>query len=91
LYAELFERLQREHDNFSWHPALSESEPGDAWQGKTGFIHQVAFDDYLANHPAPGECEYYLCGPPLMVQSVLAMLDELGVDAERIHFDDFGG
>jgi Na+-transporting NADH:ubiquinone oxidoreductase subunit F len=89
-YAELFERLQREHENFSWHPALSEAEPDDAWTGKTGYVHQVAYDEYLASHRAPGDCEYYLCGPPLMVQSVLAMLDELGVDADRIHFDDFG-
>lgn len=89
-YAGLFERLQREHENFSWHPALSAAEPEDAWEGKTGFIHQVAFDEYLASHAAPEDCEYYLCGPPLMVQSVLAMLDELGVDAARIHYDDFG-
>lgn len=90
-YADLFERLQREHANFEWHPALSEPQRSDAWQGATGFIHQVAFDSYLARHPAPESCDYYLCGPPLMVQSVRAMLDELGVAAERIHYDDFGG
>jgi Na+-transporting NADH:ubiquinone oxidoreductase subunit F len=89
-YADLFEALQREHDNFEWHPALSEPEEGDDWDGYTGFIHQVAFDNYLARHRAPERCEYYLCGPPLMVQSVLAMLEELGVDADNIHFDDFG-
>ena len=89
-YDDLFERLQREYDNFTWHPALSEAEPGDDWQGDTGFIHQVAYDNYLARHPAPENCEYYLCGPPLMVQSVRVMLDEMGVDAERIHYDDFG-
>jgi Na+-transporting NADH:ubiquinone oxidoreductase subunit F len=89
-YVELFERLQREHDNFSWHPALSQPQPDDAWDGDTGFIHQVAYDRYLARHPAPESCEYYLCGPPMMVQSVLAMLDDLGVDGERIHYDDFG-
>ena len=89
-YADLFERLQRGYENFSWYPALSEPEPDDAWEGRTGFIHQVAYDEYLAGHAAPEDCEYYLCGPPLMVQSVLAMLDELGVDIERIHYDDFG-
>ena len=89
-YDEVFDRLQRENDNFEWHPALSEMDGSDAWEGYTGFIHQVAYDNYLARHPSPESCEYYLCGPPLMVQSVLAMLDELGVAAENIHFDDFG-
>jgi Na+-transporting NADH:ubiquinone oxidoreductase subunit F len=89
-YEEVFEELQREHENFGWYPALSEAEAGDKWQGLTGFIHQVAYDNYLMQHPAPETCEYYLCGPPLMVQSVLAMLDELGVAAENIHYDDFG-
>jgi Na+-transporting NADH:ubiquinone oxidoreductase subunit F len=89
-YVDVFERLQREFDNFEWHPALSEPDKGDAWKGDRGFIHQVAYDKYLQRHAAPETCEYYLCGPPLMVQSVLAMLDELGVAAENIHYDDFG-
>jgi Na+-transporting NADH:ubiquinone oxidoreductase subunit F len=89
-YADLFERLQDEFDNFTWHPALSAAENNDAWEGDTGFIHQVAFDRYLGKHPAPESCDYYLCGPPLMVQSVLSMLDELGVTDEHIHYDDFG-
>jgi Na+-transporting NADH:ubiquinone oxidoreductase subunit F len=89
-YEEVFERLQDEHENFTWHPALSEAEQGDAWEGYGGFIHQVAYDNYLAQHPSPESCEYYLCGPPLMVQSVRAMLDQLGVSAENIHYDDFG-
>ena len=89
-YADLFERLQDEFDNFEWHPALSAPEKSDAWEGDTGFIHQVAFDRYLGRHPAPESCDYFLCGPPMMVQSVLAMLDELGVSAEHIHYDDFG-
>ncbi len=89
-YEDVFDKLQRDHDNFEWHPALSEAEKSDAWEGFTGFIHQVAYDNYLARHPAPESCEYYLCGPPLMVQSVLAMLDELGVSMENIHYDDFG-
>jgi Na+-transporting NADH:ubiquinone oxidoreductase subunit F len=89
-YADLFERLQDEFENFEWHPALSSPEKSDAWEGDTGFIHQVAFDHYLVRHSAPEACEYYLCGPPMMVQSVLAMLDELGVAEENIHYDDFG-
>ena len=86
----MFEGLQAAHGNFEWHPALSEAEPDDQWDGFTGFIHQVAYDNYLVQHPAPATCEYYLCGPPLMVQSVLAMLDELGVAGDDIHYDDFG-
>ena len=89
-YDDVFERLQTEFDNFEWHPALSEPDKKDAWDGATGFIHQVAYDNYLSQHAAPETCEYFLCGPPLMVQAVLAMLDELGVAAENIHFDDFG-
>ena len=89
-YVDVFERLQSEYDNFEWHPALSEPGKGDGWSGDRGFIHQVVYDQYLSRHAAPETCEYYLCGPPLMVQSVLAMLDELGVDAENIHYDDFG-
>ena len=89
-YADLFEQLQTDFDNFAWHPALSAPEKNDAWEGDTGFIHQIAFDRYLSQHPAPETCDYFLCGPPMMVQSVLAMLDELGVAAEHIHYDDFG-
>ena len=89
FYTELFETLQREHDNFDWHPALSEAQDSDAWQGDTGFIHQVIYDRYLAKHTSPEKCEYYLCGPSMMVQSVLAILDELEVSAENIHYDDF--
>jgi Na+-transporting NADH:ubiquinone oxidoreductase subunit F len=90
-YDDEFEHLQNEHENFSWHVALSEPETKDKWQGKTGFIHSVIYDEYLASHAAPEDCEYYLCGPPLMVKAVLAMLDNLGVDPEDIHYDDFGG
>ena len=91
FYTEVFERLQAEHENFTWHVALSEPEPGDDWQGLTGFIHAVILDHYLAAHPTPEDCEYYLCGPPLMIKAVRAMLDDLGVDPGNIRFDDFGG
>jgi Na+-transporting NADH:ubiquinone oxidoreductase subunit F len=91
FYQDTFERLAAEHDNFSWHVALSAPESDDDWKGYVGFIHKVVYDNYLADHPAPEDCEYYLCGPPLMVKAVLAMLDELGVEPESIHYDDFGG
>jgi Na+-transporting NADH:ubiquinone oxidoreductase subunit F len=91
FYSDVFERLDAEHDNFSWHVALSAPEAEDNWSGHTGFIHKVVYDHFLIDHPAPEDCEYYLCGPPLMVKAVLAMLDDLGVEPESIHYDDFGG
>ncbi len=91
FYTELFERLDAQHHNFSWHVALSAPESRDNWKGHTGFIHKVVYDNYLVHHPAPEDCEYYLCGPPLMVKAVLGMLDDLGVESESIHYDDFGG
>lgn len=90
FYVEDFECLQQEHDNFQWYVALSEPHPGGDWQGDVGFIHQVLHDRYLADHPNPEECEYYLCGPPVMVQAVRRLLDKLGVDPESIRYDDFG-
>jgi Na+-transporting NADH:ubiquinone oxidoreductase subunit F len=90
FYGEELDALQREHDNFSWTVALSDAAPEDAWDGPTGFIHQVVRTRHLQTHPAPDQCEYYLCGPPLMTHAVLAMLDELGVPRERIFNDDFG-
>ena len=91
FYVEDFDRLAAENDNFEWHVALSEPLPEDNWEGDTGFIHQVVLDNYLSKHPAPEECEYYLCGPPMMNSAVLNMLDSLGVDPENIRLDDFGG
>jgi Na+-transporting NADH:ubiquinone oxidoreductase subunit F len=91
LYQEAFDRLQAEQDNFRWVPALSEPRPEDRWQGKTGFIHEVLYEHYLKDHPAPEDCEYYLCGPPMMIKAVRRMLDNLGVDPDNIRFDDFGG
>ncbi|QDV08557.1 Na(+)-translocating NADH-quinone reductase subunit F [Planctomycetes bacterium Poly30] len=91
FYVEDFDRLAKENDNFQWHVALSEPQPEDNWEGYTGFIHQVVLAEYLSKHPAPEECEYYLCGPPMMNQAVLKMLDDLGVDPEMIDLDDFGG
>ena len=91
FFVEDFDELAAEFPNFEWHVALSEPLPEDNWEGHTGFIHQVVLENYLANHPAPEECEYYLCGPPMMNQAVLRMLDDLGVDPEMIDLDDFGG
>ncbi|MEM8683612.1 MAG: NADH:ubiquinone reductase (Na(+)-transporting) subunit F [Pseudomonadota bacterium] len=91
FYVEDFERLAREHGNFDWHLALSEPLAEDNWDGYTGFIHDVLRQHYLQDHPAPEDCEYYLCGPPMMNAAVLHMLDDLGVDGENILFDDFGG
>ncbi len=90
-YDDQFEQLDAKFDNFSWHVALSEPESKDNWTGHTGFIHKVILDEYLSSHAVPEDCEYYLCGPPLMVKAVLVTLDNLGVDAESIHYDDFGG
>ena len=80
FYVEQFDRLQAEHDNFQWFVALSEPTPEDQWTGKTGYVHQVLYEDYLRDHPAPENCEYYVCGPPMMMRAVLKMLDNLGVD-----------
>lgn len=91
FYLEDFEELEQKHDNFSWHIALSDPLPEDNWKGYTGFIHKVVYDNYLKNHEAPEDIEYYLCGPPMMIDAVKVMLDSLGVEPENIYFDDFGG
>jgi Na+-transporting NADH:ubiquinone oxidoreductase subunit F len=90
FYDEEFKDLQARYPNFSYHVALSEPQPEDNWDGPTGFIHQVAYDHYLKDHEDPTEIEYYLCGPPMMIDAVMNMLDDLGVDREMIAFDDFG-
>ena len=91
FYVEDFDMLQREHENFTWHVALSEPLPEDNWDGYKGFIHQVLLENYLDEHPVPEDCEYYVCGPPLMLQAVLKMLEDLGVEDDNVLFDDFGG
>jgi Na+-transporting NADH:ubiquinone oxidoreductase subunit F len=91
FYDEEFTELERVYDNFSYYVALSDPQPEDNWEGLTGFIHQVALDVYLKDHDDPTEIEYYLCGPPMMMQAVQQMLDSLGVEPEMIAFDDFGG
>jgi Na+-transporting NADH:ubiquinone oxidoreductase subunit F len=90
FYREEFDRLELENPNFRWVVALSDPRPEDGWGGEVGFIHKVLYERYLESHPAPEECEYYVCGPPMMMKAVLRMLDNLGVDPENIRFDDFG-
>ena len=91
FYMDHFEKIEKENPNFKFHIALSEPKKEDNWEGHTGFIHQVIYDNYLKNHPEPEEIEYYLCGPPMMNDAVQKMLDDLGVPEEMIAFDDFGG
>lgn len=91
FYVEEFDAIAAEFPNFEWHLALSDPQPEDHWKGKTGFIHQVLLDSYLGNHEAPEECQYYMCGPPMMNTAVINMLGELGVEPEDIFLDDFGG
>jgi len=91
FYVEDFDTLQAENDNFDWHVALSDPLEEDNWEGYTGFIHNVLKDNYLKDHPAPEDCEYYMCGPPMMNAAVISMLEELGVERDNIFLDDFGG
>ena len=90
FYVEELNALAESHGNFTWTLAMSDPDPGEEWTGATGFVHDVAFESYLRDHPAPEACEYYLCGPPLMIRAVLAMLEDLGVDPDHIFNDDFG-
>jgi Na+-transporting NADH:ubiquinone oxidoreductase subunit F len=91
FYVEEFDELAAANDNFEWHLALSEPLPEDNWTGYVGFIHKVLLDEYLADHPAPEDCEYYMCGPPMMNSAVTSMLLDLGVTRDHIMLDDFGG
>jgi Na+-transporting NADH:ubiquinone oxidoreductase subunit F len=105
FYVDHFDSIQSENENFNWHLALSEPVPDENWgdpespfrqghgakEGYTGFIHNVLYDNYLKDHPAPEDCEFYMCGPPMMNQAVINMLIDLGVEPENIMLDDFGG
>jgi Na+-transporting NADH:ubiquinone oxidoreductase subunit F len=91
FYVEDFDSIAEVNESFSWHLALSEPLEEDGWTGLKGFIHQVLYDNYLEDHPAPEDCEYYICGPPMMNDAVIQMLTDLGVEPENIMFDDFGG
>ena len=90
FYEEDFDTLQAENSNFQWHVALSDPAEEDSWTGYTGFIHNVLRDNLLKDHPAPEDCEYYMCGPPMMNSAVITMLEDLGVERDNIFLDDFG-
>lgn len=91
FYVEEFDKLAEENENFEWHLALSDPLPEDNWTGMTGFIHNVLYENYLKDHEAPEDCEYYMCGPPMMNSAVVQMLENMGVEPENILLDDFGG
>ncbi len=91
FYVEDFDALAKSNPNFTWHLALSEPQPEDNWTGYKGFIHNVVMEHHLKNHPAPEDCEYYMCGPPMMNAAVIKMLVDLGVERDNIMLDDFGG
>jgi len=91
FYVEEFDKLAEENENFTWHLALSDPQPEDNWTGYTGFIHNVLYEHYLRDHDAPEDCEYYMCGPPMMNASVIKMLEDMGVEPDNILLDDFGG
>ncbi len=84
-----FRDLEKKYENFSFYVALSQPKPEDSWKGLTGYIHQCLLDNYLIQHEDPTEIEYYLCGPPPMVDAIEDMLDNLGVDSEMIAYDKF--
>ena len=89
FYQDYFEDLARQHDNFSFHVALSEPQPGDDWTSYTGFIHEVLKTQYLDKHADPTAIDYFVCGPPAMVQAATKMLKDLGVPSDQIAFDEF--
>ncbi|MDH5185014.1 MAG: NADH:ubiquinone reductase (Na(+)-transporting) subunit F [Gammaproteobacteria bacterium] len=91
FYMDEYNQLQAANDNFHWNLALSDPQPEDHWDGKTGYIHNVLYEQYLKDHEAPEDCEYYMCGPPMMNDAVISMLKDLGVQDENILLDDFGG
>ncbi|SFX08257.1 NADH:ubiquinone reductase (Na(+)-transporting) subunit F [Marinospirillum alkaliphilum] len=91
FYVEEFDKLAEENENFSWHLALSDPLPEDNWTGPTGFIHNVLYENYLKDHVAPEDCEFYMCGPPMMNAAVIKLLEDMGVEPENILLDDFGG
>lgn len=91
FYVDHFRKIEEEFPNFKFNIALSDPMEEDNWDGYQGFIHQVLLDNYLSEHKAPEDIEYYICGPPMMNAAVFKMLDDLGVEPENIAFDDFGG
>ena len=91
FYVDEFNELAEKYDNFEWHVALSDPQPEDDWDGYTGFIHNILYSNYLKDHDAPEDCEYYMCGPPMMNKACIDLLLNIGVEPETIALDDFGG
>ena len=91
FYEEDFREIEKQFPNFNFHIALSDPQPEDNWTGYVGFIHQVIYDNYLKDHDAPEDIEYYMCGPGPMANAVKKMLEDLGVERSQLFFDDFGG
>lgn len=89
FYADEYDKLAEENENFEWHLALSDAQPEDNWTGLTGFIHNVLYEEYIKDHPAPEDCEFYMCGPPMMNSAVIGMLTDQGVEKENIMLDEF--
>jgi Na+-transporting NADH:ubiquinone oxidoreductase subunit F len=89
FYVDEFNQLQADNPNFTWTLALSDPLLEDNWTGPVGFIHNVLYENYLKEHPAPEDCEFYMCGPPAMNASVIKMLTGLGVERENILLDEF--
>jgi Na+-transporting NADH:ubiquinone oxidoreductase subunit F len=90
FYEDDYNQIAKEFPNFTWNIALSEPQPEDNWEGYKGFIHQVLYENYLQHHEDPTEVEYYLCGPPMMIDAATAMLDSIGVEKDMIRYDSFG-
>ena len=90
FYVEVFDELVKTHENFKWNLVLSDPLPEDNWEGMVGFIHETLYENYLKDHPSPEDCEYYICGPPMMIAAVEGVLYDLGVEEENVLFDDFG-
>jgi Na+-transporting NADH:ubiquinone oxidoreductase subunit F len=94
FYLQDFLQLEQDFPNFHFHLALDRPDPAADAQGvkyTAGFVHNVMYETYLKDHPAPEDIEYYMCGPGPMSAAVVNMLDNLGVAPENILYDDFGG
>ncbi|WDP84868.1 MAG: NADH:ubiquinone reductase (Na(+)-transporting) subunit F [Desulfobacter sp.] len=89
FYDEDFKDLEARYKNFSYHVALSSPEKEDHWTGLQGFIHTHLCDEYLCSHEDPAEIEYYLCGPPPMIDAIISGLYEMGIEDDMIFYDKF--
>ncbi len=61
--------------------------PGETWKGRRGFIDAGTIREQTGNDPARYRC--FVCGPPLMMKSVISALRGLGVPRRRIHSERF--